>query len=74
MFIHSNKTTDLARSPGQSKKENGDGTFQPTLRVEIQMEISMKTEIKEINPMKRQYQNLAGCKAKYAPRLSTPRK
>ena len=73
-FIHSNKTTDLAaRSPGQRKKW-GWNPFRQHSRVEIQMEISMKTEIKEINPMKRQNtKSLAGCKAKYIPRLSTPR-
>ena len=32
MFIHSNKTDLVARSPGQSKKEMGMGSFSSTLK------------------------------------------
>lgn len=53
------------------QERNGDGILSVnTLRVEMQMEISQKTEINKVNTMKRQNtKSLAGCKAKEVPRL-----
>lgn len=50
---------------------SGDGTLSVnTLGVEVQMEISKKTEINKGDTMKRQNtKSLAGCKAKEVPRL-----